>query len=114
MPANISEESPLGVLTLVLTRGNVLFMNTTAATTTVMVQLVSRGTYTHTDNETGIETRRVVAKGSWVAVDGYIVNGRKVVPGVARPTMHGGGVHTTAWDLETGYSFSAIVNAYAG
>jgi len=34
--------------------------------------------------------------------------------GIARPTMHGGGVHRTVFDVEHGIEFTAVTSGYVG
>lgn len=67
---------------------------------------------TYTDYEDGRTYRRLIKKGGLALVRGVVRDGNLFVKGIARPTIHGGGVHVQARDAETGADFSAIVDAY--
>lgn len=67
----------------------------------MLATLAEAATYLHTDADSGRQHRITLPAGSTV----YI---RELGP--ARPTMHGGGTHASAVDLNTGDTFPAIVN----
>ena len=65
------------------------------------------------------ETRKVLAVCSETGNEYWIEfqAGRTVLTddeGIARPTIHGGGVHRTVFDVEHGIEFSAVTNGHVG
>lgn len=82
------------------------------ATGTIVVTLTDPTRYQHQDSEDGQFYPVDLPAGAAVLTTGRHDRGYAFVPGVARPTMHGGGVHTTVRDPNTGTAFRAIVDAY--
>jgi hypothetical protein len=69
-----------------------------------VVRLVEATSYPYTDRNTGNEHRISLPKGRQVLA---------LVPGIARPTMHGGGLHGKVVDLDTGTELHAIFEEIA-
>jgi hypothetical protein len=88
-------------------------MNTT--TTRVTALLSEPVTYRYTCTEDGKEYRNTLPAGAPVRVPGYVQDGTTFVDGIARPTLHGGGVHVTDVFDPCGGHFvpqGAVVDAY--